>query len=129
MAVVRRRLDVELVRRGLADSRTGAARLIDGGRVRVGGLPATTAARRVDAGTAIALIGDGPQYVSRGGHKLAGALDDFGLVVEGRRALDAGDLDRRVTDVFSSAGRPWCTRSTSAADSWRGGSARTPGSW
>lgn len=104
MAVVRRRLDVELVRRGLADSRTGAARLVADGRVRVGGMPATTVARRVDAGTAIAVVGDGPAYVSRGGHKLAGALDDFGIDPAGRTALDAGASTGGFTDCLLQRG-------------------------
>ena len=104
MAVVRRRLDVELVRRGLADSRTGAARLVADGKVRVGGMPVTTVARRVDAGTAIAVVGDGPQYVSRGGQKLAGALDDFGIDPTGLVALDAGASTGGFTDCLLQRG-------------------------
>src|SRR5215470_15332697 len=104
MAVVRRRLDVELVRRGLAESRTGAARLIGAGRVRVAGMPATTAARRVDAGAAITVAADGPEYVSRGGHKLAGALGAFALDVHGRVALDAGASTGGFTDCLLQRG-------------------------
>lgn len=104
MTVVRRRLDVELVRRGLAESRTAAARLVGAGRVRVGGLPATTAARRVDAATPIVVVTDGPQYVSRGGVKLAGALDAFGLDVAGRVALDAGASTGGFTDCLLQRG-------------------------
>src|SRR5215211_3184594 len=100
MAVMRRRLDVELVRRGLADSRTGAARLIGDGRVEVAGFPATTAARRVDAAERITVTADGPEYVSRGGHKLAGALDGFTLDVTGLVALDAGASTGGFTDCL-----------------------------
>ena len=98
MAVVRRRLDVELVRRGLADSRTAAARLIGDGRVAVAGMPATTSARRVETGEPITVLATGPQYVSRGGTKLAGALDAFGIAVAGRQVLDAGASTGGFTD-------------------------------
>lgn len=104
MTVVRRRLDVELVRRGLAESRAGAARLIGDGRVRVAGMPATTAARRVDPATAITVVTDGPRYVSRGGVKLAGALDAFALDVTGRVALDAGASTGGFTDCLLQRG-------------------------
>ena len=104
MTVVRRRLDVELVRRGLAESRTSAARLISDARVRVRGMPATSAARRVDADTPITVVTDGPQYVSRGGVKLAGALDAFGLDVSGRVALDAGASTGGFTDCLLQRG-------------------------
>jgi 23S rRNA (cytidine1920-2'-O)/16S rRNA (cytidine1409-2'-O)-methyltransferase len=104
VTVVRRRLDVELVRRGLVESRTGAARLIGDGRVRVGGMPATTAARRVDAVTPITVVTDGPQYVSRGGVKLAGALDAFAVEVAGRVALDAGASTGGFTDCLLQRG-------------------------
>jgi len=90
-----RRLDAELVRRGLARSRRHASELVDAGRVTVAGLPALKPAAQVDAGVAISISGgdEDPGYASRGGHKLAGALDAFqpeGLEVRGRRALDAG---------------------------------------
>src|SRR4051794_3343095 len=71
----RARLDVELVRRGLARSREQAAELIAAGRVTVGGQPASKSATGVDAATPVVVVEDsGPAYVSRGGHKLAGAL-------------------------------------------------------
>ncbi|GMU77346.1 MAG: TlyA family rRNA (cytidine-2'-O)-methyltransferase [Acidimicrobiia bacterium] len=104
MTVVRRRLDVELVRRGLAESRTTAARLIGAGRVRVAGLPATTSARRVDGAAPITVVADGPQYVSRGGVKLAAALDAFGLDVGGQVALDAGASTGGFTDCLLQRG-------------------------
>lgn len=104
MTVVRRRLDVELVRRGMAESRTGAARLIGDGRVRVGGMPATTSARRVDPATPITVVTEGPQYVSRGGVKLAGALDEFSVPVAGRVALDAGASTGGFTDCLLQRG-------------------------
>jgi 23S rRNA (cytidine1920-2'-O)/16S rRNA (cytidine1409-2'-O)-methyltransferase len=96
---VRRRLDVELVRRGLAPSQSRAAEAIDAGRVLVGGAPASTPARQVDGGEAIALLDAEPVYVSRGGYKLAAALDAFG--VEPRRVDGSG---RHAVDVGSSTG-------------------------
>lgn len=116
MTVQRRRLDVELVRRGLAESRTAAARLVGEGRVRVGGMPATTPARRVDAATPVVVASDGPRYVSRGGTKLAGALDAFSVAVEGRVALDAGASTGGFTDCLLQRG----ARRVHAVDVGRG---------
>ncbi len=102
---MRRRLDVELVRRGLVPSRTRAAEAIDAGRVLVGGAPASTAARQVDGGEAIALLAaEGPAYVSRGGRKLEAGLDAFGVDVHGRRALDAGASTGGFTDCLLQRG-------------------------
>ncbi|MFB9524368.1 TlyA family RNA methyltransferase [Streptomyces cremeus] len=107
--VARRRLDAELVRRKLARSREHASQLIAAGRVTVGRTVATKAATQVE--TAAALVvrqdDDDPDYVSRGGHKLAGALAAFtplGLEVAGRRALDAGASTGGFTDVLLRAG-------------------------
>jgi 23S rRNA (cytidine1920-2'-O)/16S rRNA (cytidine1409-2'-O)-methyltransferase len=101
------RLDAELVRRGLARSREQAAELINAGRVEVSGAPAGKAATQVGTDAAIIVRpGDrGPDYVSRGGHKLAGALAAFGdLAVEGRRCLDAGASTGGFTEVLLAAG-------------------------
>jgi 23S rRNA (cytidine1920-2'-O)/16S rRNA (cytidine1409-2'-O)-methyltransferase len=108
LAPRRLRLDAELVRRGLARSRDHAAELIDEGRVRVGGVRATKPATAVTTDVALLVADDpsipgGVEYVSRGGHKLAGALAAFepqGLVVEGRRGLDAGASTGGFTDVL-----------------------------
>jgi 23S rRNA (cytidine1920-2'-O)/16S rRNA (cytidine1409-2'-O)-methyltransferase len=103
----RSRLDTELVRRGLARSREQAAELIASGRVTVAGQTAAKAATQVSRGAAMAVSAadDGPEYVSRGGHKLAGALAAFpGLAVSGRRCLDAGASTGGFTDVLLRAG-------------------------
>ncbi|MBN3930228.1 TlyA family RNA methyltransferase [Streptomyces verrucosisporus] len=105
----RNRLDAELVRRGLARSREHAGRLIAAGRVAVGGATATKPATQVETGAAVVVTEDAadPDYVSRGGHKLAGALEAFtprGLTVAGRRALDAGASTGGFTDVLLRAG-------------------------
>ena len=101
----RLRLDAELVRRGLARSREHASELIAQGRVKVSGAVATKPATGVTTDVAI-VVGedpDRPDYVSRGGHKLAGALAAFeplGFVVAGRRCLDAGASTGGFTDVL-----------------------------
>ena len=101
----RLRLDAELVRRGLARSREHAGELIAAGRVSVSGAVARKPATAVTTDVAIVVREDpaGPDYVSRGGHKLAGALAAFeplGLVVAGRRCLDAGASTGGFTDVL-----------------------------
>ncbi len=103
----RTRLDAELVRRGLARSRVQAADLIASGQVRVSGQAAAKAATQVtqDAPITIQPSDAGPEYVSRGGHKLAGALAAFtGLRVAGRNCLDAGASTGGFTDVLLRAG-------------------------
>ncbi|MFI6603126.1 TlyA family RNA methyltransferase [Nonomuraea sp. NPDC050536] len=96
------RLDNELVRRGLARSREQAQQLIEAGRVTVGGQAAGKPATQVDTAAAIVVAESpqGPDYVSRGAHKLLGALDTFPVAVEGRRCLDAGASTGGFTDVL-----------------------------
>ncbi|MFG1927455.1 TlyA family RNA methyltransferase [Cryptosporangium sp. NPDC048952] len=101
----RTRLDAELVRRGLARSREDAANLIAAGAVKVDGQVAAKAATAVDPASAVTVTEDtGPKYVSRGGHKLAGALEAFHVDVKGRRCLDAGASTGGFTDVLLRAG-------------------------
>jgi len=68
--------------------------------VLVGGLPARSAARRVAADEPISISGEGPRFVSRGGEKLAAAIDHFDVDVTDRRALDAGASTGGFTDVL-----------------------------
>jgi 23S rRNA (cytidine1920-2'-O)/16S rRNA (cytidine1409-2'-O)-methyltransferase len=84
----------------LADSRTQAQSYIDQGRVLVGGAPATKASRQVDAGESLVVQGDAPRFVGRGGEKLLGALEEFGLDPSGLRALDAGASTGGFTDAL-----------------------------
>lgn len=103
------RLDAELVRRSLARSRENASSLIVDGRVSVNGHVATKPATHVarDADIVVRIDADRVEYVSRGGHKLAGALRDFamhGVNVEGKRCLDAGASTGGFTDVLLRAG-------------------------
>jgi 23S rRNA (cytidine1920-2'-O)/16S rRNA (cytidine1409-2'-O)-methyltransferase len=101
----RLRLDAELVRRGLARSREHASELITAGRVSVNKAVATKPATGVttDSDLVVREDVDDPEYASRGGHKLAGALAVFsplGLRVDGRRCLDAGASTGGFTDVL-----------------------------
>ncbi len=105
----RLRLDAELVRRGVARSREHASELIADGLVKVSGVVATKPATAVTTDVAIVVREDPDrvEYVSRGGHKLAGALSAFaahGLEVQGRRCLDAGASTGGFTDVLLRAG-------------------------
>jgi 23S rRNA (cytidine1920-2'-O)/16S rRNA (cytidine1409-2'-O)-methyltransferase len=104
--VRRSRLDAELVRRGLARSREHAVALIAEGRVAVSGRAATKPATGVDPNTPVVVRTDPdePSWVSRGAHKLLGALAAFPVPVEGRRALDAGASTGGFTEVLLSRG-------------------------
>lgn len=96
------RLDQELATRGLARSRTEGARLIVEGRVLINGVIQTKAAKSVDEKTSINILAtDGEEFVSRAGHKLAGALEVFNAItVSGKRCLDAGASTGGFTDVL-----------------------------
>ena len=101
----RARLDAELVRRGLARSREHASQLITDGRVVVRGTVATKSATAVGIDTPLVVreSTDDPGWVSRGAHKLLGALAAFtphGLTVTGKRCLDAGASTGGFTDVL-----------------------------
>lgn len=98
----RRRLDAELVRRGLARSRQHAQELIEGGQVSVGGMRAGKSATQVETSAAlvVAALDGEPDFASRGAHKLLGALDAFPIEVGGRRCLDAGASTGGFTDVL-----------------------------
>jgi 23S rRNA (cytidine1920-2'-O)/16S rRNA (cytidine1409-2'-O)-methyltransferase len=96
---VKKRLDVLLVERGLAESRAQAQALVMAGRVpghtKPGEQLAEDVALEVDAP---------PPYVSRAGHKLANALDAFGIDVTGASALDVGASTGGFTDVLLQRG-------------------------
>jgi 23S rRNA (cytidine1920-2'-O)/16S rRNA (cytidine1409-2'-O)-methyltransferase len=101
---MRTRLDLEMTRRGLAQSREGAQRLIMAGKVRVNSRPASKADLKVDAETVIEVVGAASEYASRGGYKLAAAIDHFRVEVAGRRALDVGASTGGFTDVLLQRG-------------------------
>ncbi len=89
-----------MARRGLADSREIAQRLIMAGRVRVNSRPAYKPDIKVDSETQIALMAGAPQFASRGAYKLIAALEHFGVSVEGRLAMDVGASTGGFTDVL-----------------------------
>ena len=94
------RLDRLLVDLGLAPSRERAQRLILAGEVLVGDRPATKPGTMVAADAPLRLRRPPSDYVSRGGEKLAGALDAFGLEVAGQVALDVGASTGGFTDCL-----------------------------
>jgi 23S rRNA (cytidine1920-2'-O)/16S rRNA (cytidine1409-2'-O)-methyltransferase len=101
----RARVDAELVRRGLARSRQQAAELIGAGRVTIDGMPAAKPATAIAVTAALTVEGDdGRSWVSRGAHKLTGALDAFGLSIDNRRCLDAGASTGGFTEVLLDRG-------------------------
>jgi 23S rRNA (cytidine1920-2'-O)/16S rRNA (cytidine1409-2'-O)-methyltransferase len=98
--MAKRRLDLEMARRGLAPSRESAQRMVMAGRVRVDSRPALKSDLRVDERSTIELVGGPPEYASRGGVKLAAALDHFRIDPADRRALDVGASTGGFTDVL-----------------------------
>ena len=116
--------------RGLADSRTRAQALILGGKVRTGSGDGARIDRKagdlVEPDLPIELAAEEP-YVSRGGHKLAAALDAFGIDPAGLVCLDAGASTGGFTDVLLQRGRrgstPWTSGRGQLADRIAPGSA------
>ena len=99
----RSRLDAALVERGLVPSRARAQAAVAAGQVRVNGALAARPAAPVDDDADL-VVEAPPPFVSRGGEKLAGALDDFGLDVTGARALDLGASTGGFTDCLLQRG-------------------------
>ena len=97
-------MDAELARRGLTSSRAEAQQAIAAGLVTVDGAPALKPATQVHAGQALVVLAPARRFVSRGGEKLAHALDRFTLDVSGRRCLDAGVSTGGFTDCLLQAG-------------------------
>jgi len=109
--VSRRRIDAVLVERGLFSSRERAGAAVLAGEVRVGGEVVTKAGHSV-ADDAVIEVAERQQYVSRGGQKLAGALDAFGFDVSGLRVVDVGASTGGFTDCVLQRG----ARSVCAVD-------------
>jgi 23S rRNA (cytidine1920-2'-O)/16S rRNA (cytidine1409-2'-O)-methyltransferase len=97
------RLDQALVQRGLCDSREQAKRLIIAGEVLMNEQPATKPGLPVPD-DAVLRVKQAPKYVSRGGFKLEGALDYFGVVVKDRVCLDIGASTGGFTDCLLQRG-------------------------
>ncbi len=102
--MTRRRLDTELVRRGLVASRSEAQAAVRAGKVMVAGSPATKVATLVAPDESLGLSASSRRFVSRGGEKLDAALERFAVVVEGRECLDAGASTGGFTDRLLQGG-------------------------
>lgn len=100
----RSRLDAELVRRALVSSRQEALEMIQAGRVLVNGAVAAKPAHLVAPADALVLSGPPKRFVSRGGDKLAAALDEWALSVDGLTAVDAGASTGGFTDCLLQRG-------------------------
>jgi 23S rRNA (cytidine1920-2'-O)/16S rRNA (cytidine1409-2'-O)-methyltransferase len=98
--VTRRRLDTELVRRGLSTSQAAAQQTIEAGAVQVAGAIVTKPASMVADDASIVVTTSARPFVSRAGAKLAAALDRFGIDPAGLRCLDAGASTGGFTDVL-----------------------------
>src|SRR5439155_3173522 len=103
--MARKRLDTLLTDRGLFESRARAAAAVMAGDVRLGEdrTPAEKPGQLVPPDVPVA-VEEAPPYVSRGGIKLANALDELGIEVEGRRCLDVGASTGGFTDVLLQRG-------------------------
>ena len=100
MSSAKNRLDLILLDQGLADTRAKAQALILAGRVRVNGRPVTKAGTLVPEGAAVEVLAPASSYVSRGGDKLAAALDHFGVDPTGKVCLDTGASTGGFTQVL-----------------------------
>jgi len=98
------RLDVALAERGLAPSRERAQALIMAGQVEVEGVRVEKAGTRIAKDARIEISGQALKYASRGGLKLEGALEDFGVKVEGKICVDAGSSTGGFTDCMLQKG-------------------------
>ncbi len=100
----RRRLDAELLRRGLVQSRSDAVEAVESHRVLVNGAIADKSSRQVDPSDAIVIEGPPRRFVSRGGDKLDAALAAFAIDVAGLKVLDAGASTGGFTDCLLQRG-------------------------
>jgi 23S rRNA (cytidine1920-2'-O)/16S rRNA (cytidine1409-2'-O)-methyltransferase len=101
--MTKQRLDVAMVARGLAPSREKAQALIMAGEVKVASQRASKPSETVGEEDSIE-VASAPPYVSRGGLKLAGALDHFGINPAGRICLDIGSSTGGFTDCLLQRG-------------------------
>jgi 23S rRNA (cytidine1920-2'-O)/16S rRNA (cytidine1409-2'-O)-methyltransferase len=98
--IVKKRLDLLVVERGLAESRAKAQAMILAGEVRVNGARSDKAGAQIGEDVRIEVSGASAKYASRGGFKLEGALEDFGVCVNGQICLDVGASTGGFTDCL-----------------------------
>jgi 23S rRNA (cytidine1920-2'-O)/16S rRNA (cytidine1409-2'-O)-methyltransferase len=96
----KKRLDLLVVERGLADSREKAQAMILAGEVRVNTSPSDKAGMQVATDARIEISGTSAKYASRSGMKLEGALEDFAIGVSGKTCLDIGASTGGFTDCL-----------------------------
>lgn len=99
----KRRIDAVLADKGFFPSREQARAAVLAGEVKVAGLPVTKAGAMVEEDVHIT-VAERPRFVSRGGDKLSGALEAFGVAVDGRRAADVGASTGGFTDCLLRGG-------------------------
>ena len=117
----KKRLDLLVVERGLAESREKAQAMILAGEVRVNGARSEKAGMQVPADTQIEISGASAKYASRGGFKLEGALEDFGVDANGKTCLDIGSSTGGFTDCLLQHGarRVYAVDVTPEQMAWR----------
>ena len=114
---MKKRLDILVCEKGLAESREKAKAIIMAGQVYVDNQKADKCGTTYDENANIEVRGSVLRYVSRGGLKLEKAMESFGLDLEGRTAMDIGASTGGFTDCMLQNGAKRCTPSTSATDS------------
>lgn len=117
----KKRLDLLVVERGIAESRVKAQAMILAGEVRVNGAPSEKAGMQVAIDARIEFIGKSAKYASRGGLKLEGALEDFGIDASGKTCLDIGSSTGGFTDCLLQHGarRVYAVDVTPEQIAWR----------
>jgi 23S rRNA (cytidine1920-2'-O)/16S rRNA (cytidine1409-2'-O)-methyltransferase len=117
----KKRLDLLVVERGLAESREKAQAMILAGEVRVNGARSDKAGIQIAIDAQIEISGASAKYASRGGFKLEGALEDFGVDVSGKTCLDIGSSTGGFTDCLLQHGalRVFAVDVTPAQMAWR----------
>jgi 23S rRNA (cytidine1920-2'-O)/16S rRNA (cytidine1409-2'-O)-methyltransferase len=119
--IAKKRLDLLVVERGLAESRAKAQAMILAGEVRVNGARSDKAGAQIGEDVRIEISGGSAKYASRGGFKLEGALRDFGVDVTGKTCLDVGASTGGFTDCLlqHGASRVYAVDVTPEQMAWR----------
>jgi len=121
MATQKIRLDQLIVDRGLAESKTRAQALVMAGHVFVGDVKASKPGQQVGVDADVSVKGSDHPWVSRGGIKLAHALQEFGIDVAGVVAIDVGSSTGGFTDVllFNGAAKVYAVDSGTNQLAWK----------